>query len=352
MEASTNVGPNTGFWDCSEIPLPDEEPIDESQCEEMLNKFGFIGVLGQGAYGIVARVKFLELEWAGEYAMKVSRLKDASHSLEIACALNTLLDGHTGIFVRTYGWLLCEAPPSDIWTSAIRCNKTLDRTLADEEPIMFTLMELSPITLSQDNFSLFPQDFAPLLLHILHGLYVARKQLQFSHEDLHGGNIMLDFVEKGRKATLEIEGVHYSAPFGRYSPRLIDFDFSQLGTDAEDTGPSTDLSSVFYAFMDKAWSQGHRDMAKTLRDITESPIFEAASSETRFQYQNLGALMLHPFFGGVLSEAPDTTTKIRCTVCSADAEHAQWENTRWAFCSKKCAESLRHIGELLNVRRI
>lgn len=365
--------PDFGFWDCSELPQEDEEPVEEEFCMQILGNFVFVGFLGKGAYGLVSKVAFAEIQNSA-YAIKVSELKEAVQGLKVGCALNDLLDGGTGIFVRTYGWLLCASVTGN-WTQVIKKSAPLNSAMANEDPLAFTLMDYNTNTFSDDDLMLFEDDYLNLMFHILHGLYVARKRLQFSHEDLHGSNIMLVAVKPGKKTTLEIDGKYYSVPFKRFSPRLIDYDLSLVGSreeeiteedysdysedlfensisDEESGSPpsSSDLNSLMYAFINKAESSGDVQVASTLRSLKNSRAFQKASQENRFQYDALGKLMMDPIFADLRQPINIGAPIHKCTVCSADATH-QWENSRWSFCGEDCASSLSHLAPSLKNKR-
>jgi hypothetical protein len=93
-----------------------------------------------------------------------------------------------------------------------------------------------------------PQDITLVILQILFSLWIANKEFDFVHNDLHGENILINKLNKEVEITYQLEGVTYSSQEVLletiYVAHIIDYVYTQMTINEEDIiNPSSEAKS-------------------------------------------------------------------------------------------------------------
>ena len=155
---------------------------------------------------------------------------------------------------------------------------------------------------------------------LLHALYVARRELQFSHNDIHDGQIMLFLRDPSKPIHL---GNGYKIENCLYIPKLIDFGASVTG-DTKEALFSDDVGQLVATFM-KLHPQDD--------DLVES---EAMGSSRR-NFQVVKDLLDLDYFKEFRGGAEEVSSSAPiCIGCMARATHIM-EKNGFHVCGAKCA---------------
>lgn len=309
-----------GFHLCSE-GLDLENHSGENNDIDPFEKYNKIKLIGEGEYGKVYKVRNNQTQ--KEYAMRVSN-KDtkAVNAIDIACALNSL---NTPAFVHTYGWNIYR-------------NK------------MYMLMEYHDETFESKGLNLTPTEYKTIAFILLHGLYIGRKKLQFEHDDIHTGQILLKSIK--RNVPIAVGNEFQLIGNSRFIPKFIDFELGRIGeeedegdlTDSDDlfsgSTASTDIPSLRGALVKHMRKNKSAFLSEFEGYISKSKAWNKAEESDRFDYQSILLVLGEPFWYDIMAESVEQC--IRCHNCH-DVANFRLEHTQLYFCDAHCAK--RIIGE-------
>lgn len=140
-------------------------------------------------------------------------------------------------------------------------------------------------------------DIRCLFFKLFYTIYYARKNFEFSHYDLHSGNIRMNRLPQRRSRQDEIvtiEGKKYMV-FGDYIPKIIDFGMSKFG-EIDDAGVE-DVRMLTQELFD--FTKSHVNNA-TFREaielfLNDNVVVRARNSKSD-DYQSVLRILNHPFF--------------------------------------------------------
>jgi serine/threonine protein kinase len=280
--------------DCSE---PIVLTSSDTDCLSTLaNTYRFVTILGSGMEGVAIKIN----KDQRFFAIKISKAQDSKKSLKMACKLNELKD-YTGIFVYTYGWLVCNSIPDD-WL------RFMD-PYEEKSLLLFTVMEISALKWS--DVILTKEELVICFLILMHGFYIAKKKLGFAHNDLHPGNLLLQAIPyKESEIYLEVYPDLVFKVTGeqtRFVPKIIDFGMAVTeGRDNDDLSDIKDMfereANIFGAISNDAMDESN----------FENPLFEKYKTESRKKGKT-------------------------CFMCSSVAKFEREEDGRFTFCSQACS---------------
>jgi len=307
---------------CTETPSPDT-PSGEACIGALASKYVFSGMLGSGEQGIVIEV----IHKQHVMAVKIVPLDEFGiDEVQIQCMLNAL-QKKTGIFSRAYGWQVCNEIPRQ-WKEHVVAP------FEESGPLLFIFMEKT--IKAWNDVHLKASEYKAVLFLLLHGLYIARKELGFDHDDINTANVMLQPKEMGHSVNVAVGNVYFTVNNGRFVPKLIDYGMAttkytheeeEEDNDSDDLfgggpTPSTDVSSLEYLLEDKI----------QLAPFFNSFEFMEAKESSKHDYKAIETLLLMDFFKEYRTDKENV--QFRCSVCLTDAK-LQWENG-FTFCSKEC----------------
>lgn len=287
--------------------------------------------LGEGQNGIVLLVNG---DIAGRMVVKITFSDPFIKEARIAKKL-AVLKPYTQAFIATFDSFehqgLLESwkpmlPPRD-----------QDGRLIDWEK--YEGRKLTYIVMEHSNFRIqYPDKAAPggvvfwhnvtsenakkLLFILLHGLYIARRELAFSHNDIHDGQIVL-FMRNAKKPVTLGEG--YEIRDCPIIPKFIDFGASVM--EQEGDLFSDDVAQLVITF-DRLYSQ---------TELMETEEFENASGSLRTNWKVIKALLDCSYFAE-FHGGPDEVNAI-CMSCMSRALFTV-EATGFHVCSKTCANKI------------
>lgn len=280
--------------DCSEPILLTSSDTD---CLSTLaNTYRFISVLGSGVEGTAIKIN----KDQRFFAIKISKAQDSRRSLKMACKLNDLKD-YTGIFVYTYGWLVCNNIPND-WLRFMEKEK-------EEGLLLFTVMEISALKWS--DVILTKEELVICFLILMHGFYIAKSKIGFAHNDLHAGNVLLQTIPyKESEIYLEVyPGLVFkiTGEQTRFVPKIIDF-----GMAVSKVPENDDLSDLKFLFARE--TNVLDSISDNVSDVEnfENHMFEKYRTESRKRTKT-------------------------CFTCSSVAQYEREEDGRFTFCSQACS---------------
>lgn len=297
---------------CSESPTLDEAPVDELDAS-----YTFIQVLGKGSEGLVVEVQD---EKHRRLAVKIVPLTTQSiQEVNTQCLL-TDLNKKTKIFAHAYGWQVHASIP-------LQWKQFLKQEEVEEGTLLFIFMEKTIENwTNSDKLRIQSMERKAIVFLILHGLYWARKELEFDHSDLHDENIMLQMNTSQNPLKLKIDENEFVLPGDiRFIPKLIDFGFSTTKFTVKDeeeeeasseddifggsSAGSTDVSSLVFAFP---------EIAK---------IMELAQNSDASDFEVLEEVLLSNYF---------SEFRRICKVCGSVARFISTNQT--LYCSTECFE--------------
>lgn len=295
---------------CSEVPHL-SSPSGDKCLDTMEREYSFIKRLGKGFYGTTFEVSNEDNRLL---AVKVAPLNGTSIlDVSVACKINSIKD-QTGVFVITYGWLLCHNVPEG-WRRFIEID--------DEAPNLFIVMELGLGTWADHpTFQLSKDEIDKILFLILHGLYVAHRDFNFWHNDLHDENILLAAGHPHSIIEVTVGDVAFEIKGLRLIPKIIDFGLAEVS--AHDAS-YTDLFNLRLSF------SGH-------------PIFKIENYKSIISTPNgLEVLVMHPLFAKFRVQR-SRAVESRCVVCS---NVATARNKSFKFCGERCFKSIEHVRKYI-----
>lgn len=320
---------------CSELPAYNT-PSGKACVDAIAQKFVFTRVLGQGKQGVAFEV----VRKQQKMVVKVVELGvDGINEVETQCLLNDLKD-KTGVFTHIFGWQVCDEMPAP-WAEWVNLR------IKKGERFLFIFMEKS---IEQwEDVNLKPSEEKAILFLMLHGLMVARRELNgFSHDDIHKENVMLQPIELNK--TLSLDDGYVVGPNLRFVPKFIDYGFSLVGYEEEEEEASdddlfggapeasTDMASVEFLFMGK------------FPEFFDTIQFATARQSDMKDYESLQTLLDMDFFREFHGGNKENHMGARCSVCSSSVARYQWQgkNSDYTFCSKACGNLWgQGIGEFV-----
>lgn len=322
---------------CSEVPAYNT-PSGASCVQNLAEKFAFVKLLGSGEQGVAFEVVHEQQKMVVKVIpMGLSGLNE----IETQCILNQL-QSKTGIFTKSFGWQVCSEIPSP-WAEYVAFDTT--------ERILFIFMEKAMETI--ESVPMKRKEKKAVLFLLLHGLMIARRDLNgFKHDDIHKENVMLQSIEYN--SVVHLDDGYTVGPHLRFVPKLIDYGFSKVKyeyedsdseEDSEENRPTTDLSSIQILFENNGFEA-----------FFASPEFQAARTSLYTDYRAIKVLLDMDFF----KEYHDNEDRasIRCSVCSASpltSRHLYYSwskcDPNFTFCSIACGNVWRRgIGAFMSLK--
>lgn len=287
--------------------------------------------LGEGQNGIVLLV---DGSIEGRRVVKITyskRFKDEAKLMEKLHVLKP----DTQAFIAVFGWyersgLLPE------WREMLpqfrQDGSRLDWEKYDREKLVYIFMEHSNFRMAYPNPSapagvvfwehISLEQSKKIMFILLHGLYVARKKLGFSHNDIHDGQIVL--FKRDPKVPVVLEK-GYTVKECRYMPKFIDFGASTLGGNK-----SSDDVGQLVATFHRLYSQ---------EDLMDTLEFDAAAGSDPNDYKVVKELMDSSYFDEFKSDQKREKSISLCIGCLNPATSVI-EDTNFHVCSEFCANRL------------
>lgn len=127
---------------CTEVPTLTSIPTNINCLSDIANRFIIAYVIGKGVFGVVIKVSVAQNENNTQvYAVKISKLdQDAITDVRISCKINSLYL-ETGVFLRTYGWLICKGLSSQ-WTNSY-IEDYPQHIIGHKESLLYVFMDLA-----------------------------------------------------------------------------------------------------------------------------------------------------------------------------------------------------------------
>lgn len=237
---------------CSELVNNTETNIDDECMNQISTIFGKPRWRGSGVSAFV-----IELDMPDNEIMAVKVTGRNDNELRIACILNSI-EEETRIFPHTHGWLLCKSIP-EMWLEIMRENDIPDLWTSNNggipRTVMFLFIQLADATLEDVSLQ-HDHGYRTVIFLLFHGLYVAHAKLGFRHNDLHGGNIMLQL--RGERTCVHY-GEYEVEVTSEYAPYVIDYGLASTIEHHRDYH-ADDLGYVLEAFSKHMQRTGLREV--------------------------------------------------------------------------------------------
>lgn len=280
----------------------------------------------------------------------------ANRELVVACKLQDV-HNETPVFIQVFGYLICSDIPQE-WRAF------MPSTFNNMDLYMFLFMESPPYRMDSRGPNNGPYEI-PLTLHnadralfflLLHGIYVARKHLQFVHADISLGNIM--FAERETKEPFRVDVLHnrYEVHFLEgFTPKFIDFGRSSIeGNQDPDTYGYIDVDELSKVFLlrddlkQQKWLLNLRDERTRLGDAFMNNVGLTKGPE----YKVLGGFLVVfarrmpvPQIQLLKEEDEDDNhidRRFICTMCDQKSVNVlEGKTTDISFCSQHCASKIQ-----------
>ena len=193
-------------------------------------------------------------------------------------------------------------------------------------------MDTNRTTLVKKVDSLSLQEVKAIFLVLLHGLWVAKRELGFSHEDLNTENIML-IRRDARKGHLVLVDTNITIENMYWYPKIIDFGLSKT-KDVSSGKDLIDIKSIFMGLWknefetilsDKSYERATNNY-KSIPDIWASfrKWFETKEDDQQLK----------------ITFSPSEERINTCYLCSNPAK-LKYNNTvdKYTFCGERCINS-------------
>lgn len=297
--------------------------------------------LGEGQNGIVLLVDGTSVD--ARRVVKITYSDPFVKEAKIAKQLE-VLKPETQAFIATFGWYEREGlEPS--WVPMLPPRRqdgtAIDWSKYAHKKLTYIFMEHSNFRIDHPNPSapggvvfwqhVSAENAKKLLFILLHGLYVARKRLQFSHNDIHDGQIML--FRRDRNVPV-ILGREYEIQDCFLIPKFIDFGASIIvGTESneisQDSMFSDDVGRLVITFHE----------IHTQDDVMDTLEFEKAAGSSRSNYKVIKELMGIPYFKEFRRTRKREKAVATCIGCMGKATHVI-QDTVFHVCGEYCASKI------------
>lgn len=350
-----------GLHECSELPT--DGPVldnetnkvswyvhrDKYALDYIKNRFAASKAFaGKGMFGTVVALNDVQFSGKASIAVKILPfsiddsefyepalvIRDVEQELFIACQVNALHDW-TPVFVQTFGWLVSQHIPKD-WKMFVDVN-SLQYKEVKKLSYMFLFMEQATYKFDSDSVAFSVKGYLTLIFIILHALYVAKKELGFTHSDLHKGNIMIDVVH-GKTAHLKMDEDTTIVVnlFNQYMPKLIDFGHAKTYKASDGGRNKNDVASLFGAIYDRATKY---DPKLDISVITNFKDFNASLEDL---------LLKHPIFDSIrVTSAKRQKVIEKCSMCGSEATMRFETSEKYKFCHEYCANKMNGLAFLI-----
>lgn len=344
--------------DCSEL-VYDEGPVytDDKlswQLEQDKYALSYITTnfavsstfFGKGSFGVVVGLNYIEKNDGSTLVVKIIPfqiedsgfydplivVRDAQQELYISCQVNNLND-FTPVFIHTYGWLISEEIPKS-WLKYINFQK-IQYADVKKKSYMFLFMEKAFYPFDSDHVKFSNEGYLTILFVLLHALYIGRRELQFTHSDLHMRNIMLD-ITREEYLQLKIEEEIFSIALPDcFLPKIIDFGLSRTEKAWQGGGHKNDVSTLFGAIITRA--------EKYDPEIDMSQISEFEE----FDMDIVTLLTKHPLFDTIRRNKKHKKIENKCSMCGGEAKMRYDTNNNFKYCHEYCANKMKGIIPVL-----
>ena len=182
-----------------------------------------------------------------------------------------------------------------------------------------------------------PEINEDFFFEILAALYVARKEIGFTHNDIHGDNIMFDRLEGDTERVYSIGDTRKMCFRNSIQPRLIDYGKSAvLGRQPPNPKArpqetelfkKSDIGNLTALFLHRKASDSFKGfLEKTFNTYQRARISSTFENDSAFNYTNIEDLLVE-FFGEELE---------KCNRCPKRAKYHEQKLGGRAFCSLEC----------------
>lgn len=332
---------------CSELQDEAITVSDQNVLNFIATEFKFMKYLGSGRLGHV----FLFSRGKDEQiTMKVMPCSKASEDeIRTACVLNSV-QPLTGIFTHAFGWLSCSTFPPTL-VDYIAPEKRPDSMVEH----IYLFSEYVPFAWNDPNFRFSDTDFRTMFFLLLHGIYIARREMDFFHHDIYDGNILLREVMASESVHVQTTDVEFRVTGMRFVPKLIDYSESKtkpLSTSSKSRYKFSDLKMLADEFLRKMEEQKDRDARRAFLKFTNSMEFEDACKQDASNSVVVDELLNNAYFAIpeiIRVDRPEKKLKPinRCFVCTTPAPY-YFDTTKWNFCSDSCARKMSSISWCVN----
>lgn len=329
---------------CFELKEETITKYDKDVLAFITKEYKLLKHLGSGKFG---HVFLLSRGKDEEIAMKIMPCNSTSESeIRTACLLNNIRTD-TGIFTHTFGWLSCSEFPKHFF-EYIEPDKRPDPDLT----FIYMFSEFVPYAWNDKSFYYSDKDYRILFFLLLHGIYVARKELHFFHHDIHDGNIMLRSIFHTETVAVKTSLLEYEISGARFVPKLIDYgEANAKPISTVNKGKVSDLKMLSMEFFRMMTEQDNREARRAFLKLTNPIDFENACKTDASNYEVIEHMLNHSYFDIPEIKRIDrpekrNKTTNRCISCTT-AANVEFENTGLHFCSRTCARKSQRIVSLI-----
>lgn len=288
-----------------------------SNPEELGKRFQIIAELGVG----IVKVSGANNE---VFAVKLMGIRDnklISNELKISCKMNRL-STKSLIFTRFYGWTVVERVPEN-WRIFLENSEWYSKRRYFREFFML-FMEVNDTRIDEHQFS-FTQ-LKSILIMLLHGLMVARRQFShFHHDDLYARNIMIKFREshpsERKRRNDQFDDIHLDLFDGTFLilenvdviPKIIDFEHASFND--EMICFSSDYSTIKEDFMNELINNLEDHEKTWFYDFFNSQKYEELIEYDAGEPEPILAFLRR--YSGFKRSKPNTEKLEMCLLCNS-----------------------------------
>lgn len=177
-------------------------------------------------------------------------------------------------------------------------------------------------------------------IELLYTLWVARRDFQFYHGDLHIGNIM--FRENTELRNYVVNGYEFTVSC-EYMPVIIDFEKSIFGQSDNKKEKLSDVRLVMGAMYDLLTHFGH-DETREFEEVYNWTLNdEFTRTDSRFRPETIAEILTQrDLFDAsrepIMEEEPELKRAKDCIQCNARVYNVECSSCGAQFCSAVCAQ--------------
>lgn len=159
----------------------------------------------------------------------ISQTEDLSHEAFVGMAALNNLRSKIPTFVHTYGAFSCTAPFLDV-DSVTNDVDVITWCSGSNSSIRYLVLEYieNSVSLADISSKLSPEEFLQIYLQVINAVNVANKEYDFTHFDLHSGNVLLQKLSKPISVPLYMKDGSIKHIITNYLARIIDFGMSHV----------------------------------------------------------------------------------------------------------------------------
>jgi serine/threonine protein kinase len=164
---------------------------------------------------------------------KLWQTEELTHEALVGLAALNNLRSKIPNFVHTYGVFSCTAPLFEISPKSKKIEEITAWCSSEKSPVYYLVLEYidGAVSFSDIAASLTGDEYLQIYLQVINALNVAYHEYDFTHYDLHSGNVLIKKLSSPMAIPLYMKDGSVKYIITSYLARIIDFGMSHVAID-------------------------------------------------------------------------------------------------------------------------